>query len=270
MNVVGNNDWHKYIHVHSLSTLQHVQHEEDYQTAQGDETRPTATNNEKDVKADSIFNYHNARIQCRLLFLNIIDPIKEGDGDRLMRCYKVVLLFMYKFKHIKYAYILLLLFAKLYALLPEKEAKSLVHNRFLNKKGKRGANIPLDLHMEHLNLFLKKLLQAMGGKITEAAAQRCARSMTVLNEVMDALYSDCDKLHRSGYHRNKNAAETVQSMANDLLQGNVFQCIPGRESYQSFKKFKSNILDIDYRDIFSWVNNHLKQWRGVYETPPNQ
>ena len=200
-----------------------------------------------------------------------MDASKEGDGNRLMRCYKVVLLFMYKFKDIKYAYILLLLFAKLYALLPEKEAESLLHNRFVNKKGKKGGiNIPLDLHMEHLNLFLKKLLQAMGGKITEAAAQRCARSMTVLNEVMDALYSDCDKLHRSGYHGSKNTAETVQSMANDLLQGNVFQCIPGRERYQSFKKFKSNILDIDYRDFFSWVNNHLKQWKGVYETPRNQ
>ena len=90
----------------------------------------------------------------------------------------------------------------------------------------------------------------MGGKITEAATQRCARSMTVLNEVMDALYSDCDKLHRSGYHRNKNAAETVQSMANDLLQGNVFQCIPGRESYQSFKNLKATFLTLTIEIFF--------------------
>lgn len=273
---VGYNDWHKYtlfVNPNFRSFCcrhERVQHEQDYQTTQADETGTSATNNDKDAKADSIFNYHNARIQCGLLFLNIIDAIKEGDGNRLMRCYKVVLLFMYKFKHIKYAYILLLLFAKLYALLPEKEAESLIHNRFVNKKGKKGGNIPLDLHMEHFNLFLKTLLQAMGGKITEAAAQRCARSMTVLNEVRDAFYSECDKVHRSGYHGSKNTEETVKSMANDLLQGNVFQCIPGRESYQSFKKFKSNILDIDYRDFFTWVNNHLKQWKGVYETPRNQ
>ena len=38
--------------------------------------------------------------------------------------------------------------------------------------------------MEHLNLGLKKLLQAMGVKITEAAAQRCLRSITIMNEVM--------------------------------------------------------------------------------------
>ena len=88
------------------------------------------------------------------------------------QCYKVILLFEFKFKHTKYAYILLLLFAKVYTLLSEKEAELLVLNRFLNKKGKEGGKIPLDLHMEHLNLVLKKLLQAMGVKITEAAAQR--------------------------------------------------------------------------------------------------
>lgn len=110
----------------------------------------------------------------------------------------------------------------------------------------------------------------MGGKITETAAQRCARSITVMNEVMDTVYEECDKAHRSGYHGNKNSKETVQSIINDLLQGNVFQFIPGRDGYQAFKKFKSNILDIDYRDFFSWIQNHLKNWIGVYETPHNQ
>lgn len=41
--------------------------------------------------------------------------------------------------------------------------------------------------------------------------------MIVLNEVMDVLYSDCDKLYRSGYYRNKNVVEIVQFMVNDLL-----------------------------------------------------
>ena len=123
----------------------------------------------------------------------MMDAIKEGDGSRLVRCFKLALLFEYKFKHTKYAFVLLLFFAKIYALLSEKEAFKVVHNRFVNKTGKRGGNIPLDLHMEHLNLDLKKLLNAMGGKITEASAQRCARSITVLNKVMDGVYQDCRK-----------------------------------------------------------------------------
>lgn len=36
----------------------------------------------------------------------------------------------------------------------------------------------------------------MGGKVTEAAAQRCARSITVMDEVLDTLYDECGKSHR--------------------------------------------------------------------------
>ena len=104
--------------------------------------------------------------------------------------------------------------------------------------------------MEHLNLDVEKLLSAMGGKITEAAAQRCARSMTVMNAVMDSIYNECDNLHDSGYHGNKAISETVLSIANDLMQGNVFTYTPKRDDYKSFKTFKKNIIDIDYRGVF--------------------
>ena len=42
---------------------------------------------------DSIYNYHNSRLQMGLLLMNIADAIKEGDGLRLVNCYKFVLLF---------------------------------------------------------------------------------------------------------------------------------------------------------------------------------
>jgi len=109
----------------------------------------------------------------------------------------------------------------------------------------------------------------MGGKLTEAAAQRSARSITVLNEVMNAIYTDCNKSYKRGYHGNRNCSETVASIVTDLLEGNVFNYVPNR-GYPSFRNFKSNILDIDYRNFFSWTHRHLKQWKGVYETPNNQ
>jgi hypothetical protein len=178
-----------------------------------------------------------------------VDAVQEGDGDRLVRCLKMLLLFEYNFHHTKYAFAILLFFAKIYALLSEKQAYLLIHNRFVNKKGKPGGNIPLDLHMEHLNLDAKKLLQAMGAKMTEAAVQRCARSMTVMNKIMESIYEECEKSHRSGYHGTQTSAETVHSILNDLMQVDVFTYTPEREGHPSFKKFKSNILDIDYRDF---------------------
>jgi len=220
----------------------------------------------KEDTSDKIFNYHSARLQCGLIFYNFVDAIKEGDGLRVVRCYKIILLFEYKFKHTKYAYVLLHFFANIYSLLSERESFLLIHNRFMNKKGGKGRNVPLDLHMEHLNLDLKKLLKSMGGRITEAASQRCARSLTVLNKIMDQVYEDCDRHYKSGYHGNKQCNEIVTTIVNDLVQGKVFQYTPSREGYPSFKKFKDNVIDCDYRDFFSWASNHFKHWKAIYET----
>lgn len=98
--------------------------------------------------------------------MDIVDAIKEGDGYRLVNCYKFVLLFAYKFKHTKYAYVLLLFFVLTCAVLSKEQSFSLIVNRFINSTGKLGGNIPLDLFMEHLNLLLKRLGKGMGGNMT--------------------------------------------------------------------------------------------------------
>ena len=107
---------------------------------------------DKKQEQDTIYNYHKSRMQLGLLFMNIEDSIKEGDGNRLLNCYKLVLLLVYRFKHTKYAYAILLLLAQNNGLLSEAESLSLISNRFANYKGTPGGNIPLDLHMEHMNI----------------------------------------------------------------------------------------------------------------------
>ena len=29
--------------------------------------------------------------------------------------------------------------------------------------------------------------------------------------------------------------------------------------------FKSNVLDIDYRDFFQWAKDRFREWKGIYE-----
>ena len=77
-------------------------------------------NDEANNENDNIYNYHNARLQCGLLVLNMMDAIKEGGGSQLVQCLKIVLLFEYKFRHTKYAYVLLLFFAKVNACLSKR------------------------------------------------------------------------------------------------------------------------------------------------------
>ena len=144
------------------------------------------------------------------------DAIKHGDGQRLLRCYKYLLLITFKNRHTKYSYCLLLFFVKYYAILSKKNAHSLLANRFINAEGGLGKNIPLDLHMEHLNLVLKRLLRRIGGNVTNQSLQRCARSIDALQKVLKGVFEDCGKTEKGGYHGKKSPEESVEIIVNDL------------------------------------------------------
>lgn len=84
-------------------------------------------------KTDDMFNYNCALLSEGLFFMNFLDAVSEGDGERLMRQYKfLMLLCKADDPHsTKYAleslYQLLLVHG-----LPEKEAEVLMWNRSVN------------------------------------------------------------------------------------------------------------------------------------------
>lgn len=81
------------------------------------------------------------------------------------------------------------------------EALRLLNNRFINYVGGIGNNVPLDLHMEHLNLMLKQLTKNSGGHLTERTMQRNARSLYTISTIMKAVHEDCGKKQPLGWWR---------------------------------------------------------------------
>lgn len=140
-------------------------------------------------KEDFVYNYHSARLKLGLFFFNFSDAIKHGDTDRFLCSMKFALLLVYKHKHTKYAYVIFNFFVKIFAILSEKEAYLLLSNRFINSKGRIGEHIPLDLHMEHLKLVLKRFIKGAGGNITNSTLQRCAQSIHLLEEIICKEYT---------------------------------------------------------------------------------
>ena len=205
-------------------------------------------------------------MQLGLFLFNFSDAIKHGDSKRYLCCMKFALLFVYKHKHTKYAYLILCFFAKIQAILSKRVAHLLVSNRFINTKGGVGNNIPLDLHMEHLNLVLKRAVKGAGGNITEATLRRCAQSINLLEEIMRGIYLDCDKEKRSGYHGTNEPEKSVKIIVDDLIKGNVFEYNSSRQGYASFSHFDSAMINVDYRKFFFWARDKINTWKGIYET----
>ena len=124
------------------------------------------------------FNYACSRLSFGLFIANFDDAVKEGDGERILCCWKFSLLIFKAFNHNKYALASLLLQAGIKAMLTPRQAHCLTWNRTVNSRGGNGKNISLDLRLEHLNNLTKGLLKNLGPNIrSERCASRCCNSI---------------------------------------------------------------------------------------------
>ena len=80
--------------------------------------------------------------------LEFCDAIREGDGQRIIRCWKFMLVYSRSMNHYKYALEVARFIVDVKVLLPPQLAQQVLWSRVV-KYGGAGNNIPVDLHMEH-------------------------------------------------------------------------------------------------------------------------
>lgn len=224
------------------------------------------TNEAAKSSDDPLYNYHRGKLIFGLLMLDLNDAIREGDGQRLMNLYKIALPFFDVHGCTKYFYTTLLLLVKVSAILPEGQAFRLIWNRFFNKHGWKGRNIPLDLRLEHLNNLLKSCLKVLGANLKEKSAQRIAQSLETLERILDSVDEDCSWETKVRARAVKDPEETVTQIVKDLNQIKAFKQTPGREGHPSFKSFGPSIPGkVDYGKMYQSIKDKLKLWSNIYE-----
>ena len=97
------------------------------------------------------------------------DAIHEGDGPRLLRCWKFLLLHWRYSGHTMYAIEAIHLLGAVHATATPRVAHELTWCRSVNSCGGSGNNIPVDLFMEHLNRTLKDYISSSCANVSEAA-----------------------------------------------------------------------------------------------------
>ncbi len=104
-------------------------HSEDYE----DDEMQELLENPKEQ--DDVFNYVTARLKLGLLLKNVDDAVKEGDGRRIICCWRFFLLLYKAYNHHKYAIAAFHLISRVDALLTPVQAEPLIWNRTVNRKG---------------------------------------------------------------------------------------------------------------------------------------
>lgn len=99
---------------------------------------------------DGVQAYAKELLTLGLIWHRFHDACKEGDGDRIVRYWRLMMLLFKKQSKHNYAKESLLLLHQAVAL-TARERGQLLWSRTVNTHGRIGCNIPMDLHMEHLN-----------------------------------------------------------------------------------------------------------------------
>ncbi|XP_066929560.1 uncharacterized protein [Clytia hemisphaerica] len=213
-------------------------------------------------------DYQKALLSFNLLLRNINDSIREGDGERLMENYKVAMLYFKAHGHKNYALSLLKYF---YTIKHKSEfAHELLWEGFVNNKGYPGRNISLDLHLEHLNNFLKELLKNLRSNLTKNNnAERVSKALNNIKLMVDNTEKMLDVKKQESGSRKFKSEDTVRHLASELHKNNPFK--ESYETYESFKNFNGQILQkLDCTAFMEWMVTKRKEFFALNKLNPKK
>lgn len=138
----------------------------------------------EDQDTDYVNEYAKEVLSIGLLYLEYQDAIREGDGERVLECWKYLMIIFKATEHKNYAIEAFTLLAQNQWLLPDRQAMQLKYSRFINVHGRPGCNIPCDLLMEHLNRMAKICVSHLGANKTANSIERVGKCIGGVNEIM--------------------------------------------------------------------------------------
>ena len=207
---------------------------------------------DEETESDGVYNY--ARVLCHYgaLIMEFRDAWAEGDGERVIRCWKLFMPHFKCFGHTKYSLEALRIQMQVNATLSPNLAHQVMWNRFVNVRGGLGRNIPCDLFNEHVNKLMKHFIVNMGPNLTETSLQRAARSVTALHNIAEKFDAQSGVPRTNCAHSTITDEKDVRIVLDTVLKNKLLDEL-GSRSHRAFPNMKLN-------PPFKWDMKKTKEW----------
>ena len=143
-----------------------------------------------------------------------------------------------------------------------KVQTDVLHNCFINDKGREDSNVEGDLKVEHVNRDFKAGLMQLCGNYTEESLQRVAKSLLITDCLEDKLYPDIiesdDPFHKNKQgHRTADWSDQVHRGVKELCEAGVFEQVSGRNisGVQSYARKDK----VDFKGLRRHVKRYNKE-----------
>ena len=209
---------------------------------------------------DSVHAYAVDFLTLGLIWYGFHDSIKHGDGDRIITYWKFLMVIFKEEGHFNYAKEGFNLLAQSLLFSPRKAAE-LKWCRTVNTHGRAGHNIPVDLHMEHLNANLKRMLHHLGSNITPASVLRASRALGAVQSVCTNFEDSSGISLGTGFHSRPSFEKDLTKITEELELAQIFKQKDNRQ-YHSFKKHKPRMSSVDWKKVSSWVKEQILNYHA--------
>ena len=207
---------------------------------------------------DDMYNYNVCLARYGLLMFEFFDAVREGDGERILRCWKFLLL---HFKadeggSTKYALEALYFILQVTSVLSPRQAYRLLWNRSI--KGSY-TNVPLDLDMEHDNRMVKEAVKKLGGNVNEKLVNRIVKAQALARRMLESFDRTSLIIKRSGRHTTKSDEKDFKKILAKLVDEGALTRKQNR-CYTHYSNYKSSFLSgLNVHKMYAWINYHKKR-----------
>ena len=126
-------------------------------------------------------------------------------------------------------------------------------SRFINTHGREGYNVPADLHMEHLNKHLKRLITGLDTNCTSSAMVNISKCINSLLTTMSVIDKDLNISPDQTHHARKSTVVDEKRILEELVKKScVFDYTPGRK-HKSCNVNSSILHDINADKCIAWI-----------------
>lgn len=226
------------------------------QDEEEDEEEDEPPSSDEEEEEDNMQKYAKQLLSLGLFYWEYSDCIREGDGERLSRCFQYMLPMFINTGRKNYAIeAFRFLYQQKYQL-PPRLATQLLYCRFINVHGQPGCNIAADLHMEHINAVGKGCIKGLGANKTVDAVQRSAKALGTIVPVLQMYDSENAVPSSSGKHKKASIEKDVSILLSDLKEVDIFSSIPGRH-HKSFPHPVDALHKKTFKELKAWIVKHL-------------
>ena len=207
---------------------------------------------------DGVYLYAIELLSLGLLWHGFHDAIREGDGERILRYWKFLLVLFKSTNHRNYAKEAVNLLFQYYYKFSEREQAQLLWSSCINTRGLPGYNIPCDLFMEHLNRRLKTVIRAMKSNVNSTTIEKAGKAIASVNHVCQQFELHTSKHVHSDHHPYPSFGKDFEITLQALEEEQVFLPLSVRK-HTSFR-FKCGLMETQKRsDLLKKIETTIEQ-----------